>query len=135
MTSINPYLLNALQSAQQGFIRRGPEAGQITPTTLTVSSNITLNDSFGGVISNSGAAGAVVANLQRAVPGMRITAIKIANQNFDLNPDANDTIFPICDAGGDALRITAVGDMVTLACVQEDQWVLVDSIGTPTDVN
>jgi hypothetical protein len=95
-------------------------------TTLTAGQS-------GSLITNIGAAGAVVHVLPVAVPGLEFTfAVKVA-QHLRADPNGNETIeLPstgVQGAAGKYLGINTIGSFVHLRCLVAGAWSVVSSAG------
>lgn len=87
----------------------------------------------GSSFVNSGAV-ALVLPLASGVIGCKYTFITLNASNFDVDPNAANTIFALTNAAGDAIRNATVGNSVTLQAVTGG-WAAVAIYGTWTDIN
>lgn len=103
---------------------------QVASTTTT----ITAAQCGTTFISNS----ADVMTLPEAstVLGCRLTFIVGNVSNFDVNPEASDSILLLTNAAGDAIRADAIGESITLEAISATAWAPVGAEkGTWTDVD
>lgn len=103
--------------------------GRIAPKILnkTAAYTVTADDLLfgGGVLANSGAAGAVVFALPAAQPGMRLTACVKANFNLTLDLPTGDTITGLATSG-QTFSADLIGETLLLVCVVPNVW---ESVG------
>ena len=102
---------------------------RIIPTVLVKTAAYTLKADealYGAVISNLGATAEVVISLPAAVPGMRVTAVVQAAYLLSLDPVDADVIYDfagLVQSAGVAIKGNAVGEYITLTCLQAGKWV------------
>lgn len=114
----------------------GKITGLVRVTAYTSTGNIAAQDCRGGIVTNTGAGGAVVLTLPDAVQGMSVMVILTAAQDVDINPQDGEKILILTDAAGDAVSSDAtVGSSLTLIAVSATEWMPVGQNGTWTDAN
>lgn len=102
----------------------------------TATGTLTADECRGGVITNTGAGGAIVLTLPAPVPGMRLRVCLTVAQDVDLNAANGTRILALTNADGDAISsAAAVGNSLELVAVSTTQWAAFAVSGTWTDVN
>lgn len=89
-------------------------------------------DCWGGVITNEGASGSVTLSLPPAEVGMRLHVEAFAAQEIILDPNGSEIVNALGAAAGDYVSNTttpAIGDRITLICVEAGEWMIEDSAG------
>ena len=111
------FFMIAESSARLRRIKVDPKTPKVVEVyNITSNTTITAAQCQGKTITNSGATGAVVATLPTATVGLIVHFSCKAAQNFDINPHGSETIRYITDAAGDAVRISTLGEYLTLVC-------------------
>jgi hypothetical protein len=110
-----------------------------TPKTLirTANSTITAADAlYGGcIVSNKGAAGAIIFNLPPALPGMRVGAIVQAAQLLAIDPNGTEIILGIAGVSlgaGVIIQANALGECIELVCLEKGIWSVISYVGVWT---
>lgn len=111
------------------------QAQSADPQVLVSTADVTLTAAFsGGIISNKGATGVVVAALPAALPGMQVTAVVEEAFALRLDPNGTETIaLPstgVQGAAGKYLAADAVGEHARLICITAGTWSVVGYAGT-----
>lgn len=102
----------------------------------TASFTLTPAECYGGVFTNEGAAGAIVASLPPAKAGMSVRAFLLAAQDVDFDPNGTERIQVLTNDNGDAISSAAtIGNHIELFCVEDGKWLSVIASGVWTDVN
>lgn len=128
----NPGVLRELQRTRHP----SGESMFLAAIAKTSTGALAVAEAYNTIITNTGAAGAVVTTLPVAAPGMTFVCVRVANQTWDLNPTDGDRIeSPFTDATSDAIRLGAVGSGVKLSCHIPNVWSVSNVVGTVTDVN
>jgi hypothetical protein len=114
----------------------GGLSGKVPIEEKSSTSNITAEPyCYGGIVTNTGASGAIVLTLPDAVKGMSLKVILTVAQDVDINPQNGEQILVKTNAAGDALSSDKViGSACTLIAVSDTQW-MATTEGTWTDVN
>lgn len=109
-------------------------SGSALATLVAATATTITSAQCGSTFYNSGA---VVINLPEAstVLGCTLTFATLNAANFDVNPDAADTILVLTNAAGDAIRNATLGNSVTIRALSASQWVVLGQTGTYTDAN
>jgi hypothetical protein len=128
--------LNILDFGAIALYTTGGISGKVVVTAYTSTGNIAAEpDCYGGIVTNTGAGGAIVLTLPDAVKGMSLKVILTVAQDVDINPQNGEQILVKTNAAGDALSSDAtIGSAVTLIAVSDTQW-MATTEGTWTDAN
>ena len=118
------------------YYTTGELNGKLDINDYTTTTTVAAQDTYGGIVTNSGASGAIVLTLPTAVKGMNLRIQLTVAQDVDINPQNADQILGLTDAAGDAISSDAsVGSYVNLISFAAGQWSSAGSSGTWTDVN
>lgn len=109
----------------------------------TATATLNPQDCYGGVVTNQGATGTIALTLPKAVVGMRITAVVMATQVLQLDPNTSTefgvanvdqmNINGVLDAtAGDLVSADAIGEFITLECIEPNVWTATSQAGTWT---
>ena len=118
------------------FADAGGTVELIKVVAKTTTGALTANECRGGVVTNTGAAGAIVLTLPAPVAGMRFKVCLTAALDVDLNPADGTQILGLTNAAGDAISSAAtVGNSIELVALSSTQWAAFAASGTWSDVN
>lgn len=107
----------------------------IKVTAKTATATLTENECY-GVVTNTGAAGAIVLTLPTPAVGMHLRVYLTVAQDVDINAAASTQILVLTNATGDAISSAAtIGNSIELVAISSTQWVAFASSGTWTDVD
>lgn len=132
-----------------------PSGGFTKVVAQTATASLGFGDFGDTLLTNTGAAGAIVLSLPdcdtgvtggnppfepvvSSTLGARVSFSMTVAQTVDFNPVDTDSIVHvgISPSAGDAVRLAAVvGNHVTLVCTSDNVWQVFGSVGTITDVN
>lgn len=107
----------------------------VTKTVVVDVDGATLTAADSGkVITNTGASGAATFALPAATIGLTFTFMVNAAQELRIDPNGTETVaLPstgVQSAAGKYITADAVGEWVTILCVQAGQWKVVGYLGT-----
>jgi len=118
------------------YYTTGELNGKLDINDYAGTDTVATQDTYGGIVTNSGASGAIVLTLPTAVKGMNLRIQLTAAYDVDINPQNADQILGLTDAAGDAISSDAtVGSFINLISFAAGQWSSAGSSGTWTDVN
>lgn len=107
----------------------------IKVTAKAATATLTANECK-GVVTNTGASGAIVLTLPTPAVGMHLRVYLTVAQDVDLNAATGTQILVLTNATGDAISSAAsIGNSIELVAISATQWVAFASSGTWTDVN
>ena len=114
----------------------GALSGKVPIEDHSSTGNITAEPyCYGGIVTNTGASGAIVLTLPDASKGMSLKVILTVAQDVDINPQDGEQILVKTNAAGDALSSDAkIGSACVLIAVSDTQW-MATTEGTWTDAN
>lgn len=119
-----------------------PDAGGVlgmqrsAAVAKTSTGNVAAKECYSGLITNTGASGAIVLTLPTPVVGMDCMFVLTAAQDVDVNAANGTQILTLTNATGDAISSAAtIGNFVWLKAISTTQWLPLASSGTWTDVN
>ena len=123
-----------------GSITFADVAGVVSPlqaiTAKAATGSITAAECYGGIVTNTGASGAIVLTLPTPVVGMHLRAILTVAQDVNFEPGTGIKIQGLADANGDQISsASAIGNAVELVALSSTLWGVVSTQGTWTDVN
>ena len=142
--------MGALDTALLAGIRgRGQDsmsAGKGRPYLVghfTASNTLKPQDCYGGVVTNQGDGDAQTQTLPKAVVGMRVTFVVMAAFAINIDPNTSTefgvanvdqiNVNGLLDAtAGDAISADAVGEFITLECLEPNVWTATSQAGTWT---
>lgn len=102
----------------------------------TATGDVATKECYSGLITNTGAGGAIVLTLPTPAIGMDCLFVLTAAQDVDVNAADGTQILTLTNATGDAISSAAtIGNFVWLRAVSTTQWLPLASSGTWTDVN
>ncbi len=97
---------------------------------------IAASELYGGVLTNTGASGAIVLSLPAPVVGMHFRVYLTVAQDVDINAATSTQILVLTNATADAISSAgAIGNSIELVAISATAWVAFASSGTWTDVN
>lgn len=134
--------MGALDSALLAAVRAGASRGRpYFVGAKTAAYTVLPQDCYGGVITNEGASGTVVLSLPSAEVGMSLTVLVLAAQVVQLDPSGSEIINAFGAAAGDSVGTGAAGvvagaagDCISIACVEDGEWIVTNYIGTWDDI-
>lgn len=102
----------------------------------TATATLSRKEVYGGVITNTGASGAIVLSLPAPVVGMHFRVYLTVAQDVDINPADSTQILAVTNATGDAISSAAtIGNAIELVALSSTTWGAFAVSGTFTDVN
>jgi hypothetical protein len=113
--------------------------GVLNPVTViaeTATGTLAAAECYGSIITNTGAAGAIVLTLPTPAVGMHIRVYLTAAQDVDLNAANGTQILVLTNATGDAISSAgAIGNSIELVALSATTWGQIAASGVWTDVN
>lgn len=104
--------------------------------TEAATDTLTVDELYGGVINNTGAAGAAVYNLPAPVVGMHFRVYLTVAEDVDINPADGTQILGLTNATGDAISSAAtVGNSIELVAISSTEWGVFAINGAWADAN
>lgn len=108
----------------------------LTVHTEAATDTLAANQLYGGLIVNTGAAGAVVYTLPAPAVGMHFRVYLTAAQDVDINAANGTQILALTNATGDAISSAAtIGNCIELVALSTTTWAAFAVSGSWTDVN
>jgi len=97
---------------------------------------ISVSECYGGIITNTGASGAIVLTLPAPVVGMHLRVCLTVSQDVNVDTPAGTQILGLTNGVADAISsASAAGNAVELLAVSATQWVTLATSGSWADVN
>lgn len=140
-------LSRALWAFNKGVAKAAPfistgsivETVHVTNYAATATIAQKSGEMYGGVLTNTGASGAIVLTLPVPKLGMHFRVYLVVGQDIDLNPADGTQILALTNATGDAISSAAtIGNAIELVCLKEGAagtWGAFAVSGTWTDSN
>lgn len=98
--------------------------------------SVAAGELYGGVLTNTGASGAIVLTLPAPAVGMHFRVYLTVAQDVDINPADGTQILTLTNATGDAISSAAtIGNSIELVALSTTTWAVFASSGVWTDVN